>query len=202
MGLTGHELTAASSVVAALAIVGGYLGVRAANHNALRIAREERSSRRQDEFDNLKRATYAKFLAALTELSSASLKHQAMAGAPELRGYLTSALRRREEALAAARNAFGELEIVAPERLREMASPLVDDAGACTGENQSLFTGEVARLRLAMRYDLRGGDAAAAEVTRTPRSMTGPSRGPGDKHPGAALPAGNRSPAPHPRGPA
>ena len=43
MILTDHELTAASGAIAALAIVGGYLGVRSANQNALKIAREERS---------------------------------------------------------------------------------------------------------------------------------------------------------------
>jgi len=42
--LTAHELTAASSAVAALAVLGGYLGVRLANRNALKIAREERPS--------------------------------------------------------------------------------------------------------------------------------------------------------------
>jgi hypothetical protein len=45
MILTGNELAAASSAVAAIGILGGYLGVRSANRNALQIAREERSTR-------------------------------------------------------------------------------------------------------------------------------------------------------------
>jgi hypothetical protein len=39
MHLTGHELTLIPSAVAALAIVGGYLGVRSANHNARLMAK-------------------------------------------------------------------------------------------------------------------------------------------------------------------
>jgi hypothetical protein len=44
MILTGNELAAASGAVAAIGILGGYLGVRSANRNALQIAREERST--------------------------------------------------------------------------------------------------------------------------------------------------------------
>jgi hypothetical protein len=65
MYLTDHELTAASSVVAALAIVGGYLGIRSANRNALKLARVERAARYNDELTALKRATYAKCCAQL-----------------------------------------------------------------------------------------------------------------------------------------
>src|ERR1700680_3139965 len=74
MQLTGHELTAASSAVTALAIVGGYLGVRSANRNAVRIAREERSSRREGEANALMRATYARSLTALNVLAVASME--------------------------------------------------------------------------------------------------------------------------------
>ena len=73
VNLTEQELAAASSAVAALAIVGGYLGVRSANRNAVEIAREERSSRRHDELDALKRITYARCVAALLALDTASL---------------------------------------------------------------------------------------------------------------------------------
>src|SRR6266542_452431 len=72
--LTEHELAAASSAVAAIAIVGGYLGVRSANRNAIRIAEEERSSRREDEASALIRATYAKNLASLNALAVASME--------------------------------------------------------------------------------------------------------------------------------
>src|SRR5690348_18251923 len=104
MVLTGHELTAASSAVAVLAILGGYLGVRSANRNALRIAREERSARRKDEFDYLKRSTYARFLEALTTLAMASLEQEKATDDPHNRGEARIlAFKRRANALAAAR---------------------------------------------------------------------------------------------------
>ena len=85
VNLTEHELTAASSAVAALAIVGGYLGVRSANRNAVKIAREERSSRRHDELDALKRVAYARCVAALLALNTASTEASALAGEAEIR---------------------------------------------------------------------------------------------------------------------
>lgn len=68
MHITGDELTALPSVVAVIAIVASYTSVRSANRNALRLAREERSSRREGELDALKRTTYAKYDAALSAL--------------------------------------------------------------------------------------------------------------------------------------
>lgn len=196
MGLTGHELTAASSAVAALAILGGYLGVRAANHNAIRIAREERSARRQEEFDSLRRVTYAKFLAALAELSSASIRHGEIVAAPELRGSLVSALKRQDEALIATRNSFGELEILAPDPLRDLAFQALEDARTCTQGNQSAFAGEVAQLRLAMRHDLRPGETLAPfELTQTPSIIAAPTTNSAGRNSAAALPAGNGAPA-------
>jgi hypothetical protein len=62
--LTSNELSAASSIVAALAIIGGYLGVRSANQNALKIAREERRSQKKEESNQLKRDIYARLTAA------------------------------------------------------------------------------------------------------------------------------------------
>jgi hypothetical protein len=78
MVLTGHELTAASSAVAFLAIVSGYFGIRSANRNALNIAREERSTRRRDELNDLRRVTYAKFLVSLDALALASVEQEAL----------------------------------------------------------------------------------------------------------------------------
>jgi hypothetical protein len=63
MHLTSSELSAASSFVAALAIIGGYLGVRMANQNAVDIAREERNSRNSKESIQLKRDIYTRFAA-------------------------------------------------------------------------------------------------------------------------------------------
>jgi hypothetical protein len=74
MHLTGHELTLISSGVAAIAIIGGYLGVRAANRNAVRIAKDERSSKREDELKALKRVVYVKMIHALNALMTACLE--------------------------------------------------------------------------------------------------------------------------------
>jgi hypothetical protein len=69
--LTGNELTAASSVVAALAIVGGYLSVRSANRNALKIAREEREAANHARWLTDRRAVYAEYLLSLEAWKSA-----------------------------------------------------------------------------------------------------------------------------------
>lgn len=76
MQLTAHELTAAASAVAALAILGGYLGVRSANRSAVAIAREERSARRATELDALKRVAYSEFLTALSSLADDQMKFE------------------------------------------------------------------------------------------------------------------------------
>ena len=157
MVLTVHELTAASSAVAFLAIVGGYLGVRSANRNAVKIAREERSSRRQDELDALRRATYARFLAALTALAVAALEQEAISASPQIRGEPRIVfIKRRTDALVAARNIAAELDLLAPDLLRRLANESLRIAGTCNRKNEPAFALEVAKLRVAMRYDLEG----------------------------------------------
>jgi hypothetical protein len=61
--ITGNELAIVSAGVAAVAVVASVVNNRSTNKNALDIAREERASRRKDELEALKRATYAKQLA-------------------------------------------------------------------------------------------------------------------------------------------
>jgi hypothetical protein len=157
MVLTGHELTAASSAVAVLAILGGYLGVRSANRNALRIAREERSSRRKDEFDYLKRSTYARFLEALATLAMASLEQEEVTADPHIRGETRIlAFKRRANALTAARNIAAELDLLTPDLLRGLVNESIKSGSACTRKNEQTFERVVARLRVAMRYDLQG----------------------------------------------
>lgn len=157
MVLTGHELTVASSAVAVLAIVGGYLGVRSANRNALKIAREERSSRRRDELNDLRRATYARFLAALTVLAAASREQEAIVTKPEIRGEARiAAIKKRTDAVAVARNIAAELDLLASDPLRGLVGEALQTASLCNRENDQAYAQEVARLRVAMRYDLRG----------------------------------------------
>lgn len=160
MYLTQHELTAASSAVAALAILGGYLGVRSANRNSLKIAREERVSRRHNELDALKRATYAKFLAALSALALAAQEHEAITASPEIRGDTRiTAIKKRTDALTTAQNMFAELELIAPDLLREIAADSLECARECIRKNSIAFIREVAKLRLAMRHDLQDTEA-------------------------------------------
>lgn len=159
MILTGHELTAIPSAVAMLAIIGGYIGVRSANRNALGIAREERSSRRQDEFDALKRTTYARLLAALTSLASAALEQEAVVANDQIRGeQRISLMIKKKEALAEARNIAAELDLLAPDALRDLANNSLETARLCSRQSEAVFTQEAAKLRAAMRYDLHGAE--------------------------------------------
>ena len=159
MNITGHELTAASSAVAALAILGGYLGVASANRNALRIAREERASRRLVEFESLKRLTYSKFLSVLAGLALASVEQEEVTASPQIRGETRiSAIRKQKDSRAAADKIFAELELLAPDLLRELAGDSLELACVCTRKNRTIFTQSETRLRIAMRHDVRGSE--------------------------------------------
>lgn len=158
MILTAGELAAVSSAVAALGILGGYLGVRSANLNAVKIAREERSTRRRDELADLKRATYARFLAALTALAAASLRLEAITGAG-LRADTPMAAAKKEEAFAAARGIAAELDLLASGVLHEIAADALEKAHACKRENRSQFSDKLAELRVVMRRDLPTAEA-------------------------------------------
>ena len=165
MHLTDHELTAASSAVAALAIIGGYLGVRSANRNALAIAREERSTRRKDELDALKRATYAKFLAALTALATLSMERDgANSNAKASPAYRTSVLRQWLAAMHAGMAALAEVELIAPDIVRELAQRAFAASRASTQTDATSFIRTVGVVGVAMRYDLRGTEMPSLEV--------------------------------------
>lgn len=166
MQLTEHELTAASSAVAALAIVGGYLGVRSANRNSVRIAREERSSRRESEANALMRATYARSLAALNVLAVASIdfsqpKRMMLAvDTPnkELKEEFEAALARCSTAEISAHNAGAEIDLIAPSKICELEAEAHDKATKCERRTQDEFLLARSRLRIAMRYHLKGLD--------------------------------------------
>lgn len=165
MHLTDHELTAASSAVAALAIIGGYLGVRSANHNALAIAREESSTRRKDELDALKRATYAKLLAALTVLSTSSMEREgANHNATATPAYRVSTLRQWLAAMHAGMAALAEVELIAPDLVRELAQRAFAASRASTQTDANSFTRTLGVVGVAMRYDLRGTKMPSLEV--------------------------------------
>ena len=142
-----------------LAIVGGYIGVRSANRNALTIAAEERSSRRQDELDALKRTTYARLLAALTSLASAALEQEAIVANTQVHGeQRISVMMKKKEALAEARNIAAELDLLATDALRDLANNSLEIARSCGRENEAVFTQATAKLRAVMRYDLHSAE--------------------------------------------
>jgi hypothetical protein len=153
MVLTGNELAAASSAVAAIGILGGYLGVRSANRNALQIAREERTTRRRDELDDLKRATYVRFLAALTSLSVASLGVEALTEAGIRGNEVIAAAKNKDDAFAAAHDIAAELDLLTPGIL-QLADEALEKARTCQRENRSEFSSKLSELRAAMRRDL------------------------------------------------
>jgi hypothetical protein len=158
MILTANELAAVSSAVAALGILGGYLGVRSANGNAVKIAREERSTRRRDELNDLKRATYARFLAALTALAAASLRLEAITAAGLRADAPIAAAEKREAAFAAAHDIAAELDLLAP-GMHDLAADALDKAHGCTRANRSHFSARLTELRTTMRRDLPSPEA-------------------------------------------
>lgn len=166
MQLTGNELTAASSVVAALAIVGGYFGVRSANRNAVKIAREERSARREAEANALMRATYARCLASLNILAVASMefsrpKYEMRSvdiPGKELQSEYSAALAKCSAAEVEAHNVGAEIDLIAPPGIRELEATAHDKATNCEKRNENEFLLARSRLRIAMRYHLQGHD--------------------------------------------
>jgi hypothetical protein len=162
--LTGHELTAATSAVAALAIVGGYLGVRSANRNAVRIAREERSSRRENEANALMRTTYARCLAALNILAVTSMEFSGPKNKmrsvdipdKELQEEYDAALAKCSAAEVSAHNVGAEIDLIAPPAICELEAEAHDKATTCEQRTQDEFLLARSRLRIAMRYDLQG----------------------------------------------
>jgi hypothetical protein len=151
--LTGHELAAATSAVAALAIVGTYLGVSSANRNAVKIAREERSSRRGDELNALKRVTYARCMSALLELNMAYTSESTSLADPS----------RPIDALQAARAAVVEMELIAPDGLHDLALETMGSASQAAEGDTPGFARLAIKLRKAMASDLRGLDIPSPE---------------------------------------
>ena len=164
--LTEHELTAASSAVTALAIVGGYLGVGSANRNAVRLAREERSSRRQNEANALIRATYARSLAALNVLAIASMEYSKPRSKmrsvdipnEELQEEYAAARAKCSAAEVSAHNVGAEIDLIAPPEICKLETEAHDKATNCEPDTQNEFLLARARLRIAMRYDLQNLD--------------------------------------------
>lgn len=163
--ITGDELTAASSAVAALAIVGGYLGVSSANRNALKIAREERTAKRKDELQALKRTTYGKLLSAVTALAAANMEQKALASDPKTGAtFNLDATRKRMAAAQAVQDSMAEMALISSNNMLDnIANEAFIGATNCTRDDMLAFTRGAAKLRAALRNDLRGTEISSPE---------------------------------------
>jgi hypothetical protein len=185
--LTSNELTAGSTAVALLAIAGGYLGVRSANRNALDIAREERSSKQQDELDALKRSVYVRCIANIMHLSASKISidrrigelalskgaiTQLMTGRPPADAELSQMMQRQLDILVACSTSISEVQLIAPPAIWRIAKELL--AAASDTKNDQNFAALRATLELYMRMDLErkelprraASDASTAEPQR------------------------------------
>ena len=165
MYLTSNELSAISSIVAALAIIGGYLGVKSANQNSLKLAGQERDSRKSEDSKQLKRETYARFLTAVLQLRNTGQNES-----------------KQLEVLAQATNEMGLVSLIAPTRVQhhvvQMLNALADvdeveeaeeaeeveEAEAEKAQKvKEKFNTEFAKLMLVMRWGLEGKELPTEE---------------------------------------
>jgi hypothetical protein len=138
MHITSSELSAATSFVAALAIIGGYLGVRMANQNAVNIAREERNSRNSKESIQLKRDIYTRFAAT----------------AIQYRMFIDNADKRREITYQAAET-LGLIYLMTHGEVTKKSAQMMEMMSS--GEtDQDKFMLEIGKLMAIMKADLEG----------------------------------------------
>jgi hypothetical protein len=167
--LTGHELTLVSSGVAAIAIVGGYLGVRSANRSAVKIAREERASKREGEMLALKRVIYVKLAIALNGLTTLAMDANKLASisTPRRRRNRTGLAERRETAqravigaIAACQNASVEVGLITGNNdlrtLGSAASRAANEVSTDDKESIVRFAVAASKLLSSMQLDLKG----------------------------------------------
>ena len=109
--------------------------------------------------NDLRRVTYAKFLVSLDALALASVEQEALLSDPKLRGERIVAIKRRTDALTAARNLAAELDLLASDFVITQANESLKSASICDREKESAFAEEINKLRGAMRYDLKDSKA-------------------------------------------
>ena len=152
MQLTTDELTAASGAVAAIAIIGGYLGVRSANHTAVTIARDERAARRRSELDELKRAIYSEFLTALSKLADDQMAFDV---ASKYEKEETSKIwQQTVDSAQAANDRLAQLALIAPQSICAIAEGAFKRALKATEEDISAIAADGEDLIAVMRADL------------------------------------------------
>jgi hypothetical protein len=155
MQLTTHELSIIPSIVAVVAIVGGYLGVRSANRTSVSIARDERAARRESELDTLKRAAYSAFLVALSKLADDQIeldvatKHE--------RSEREEIWLRATQSARVANDNLATLALVAPQSICAFANAAFGHALKATEADIAAVAEEGEALAGAMRRDLESG---------------------------------------------
>jgi hypothetical protein len=152
MHLTVNELTLVSSAVTAIAIAGGYLGVRSANNTAVAIARDERASRRRSELDSQKRIAYSSFLVALSQLADDQIQLDIATSKKQTeRDALWS---RAANSARIANDSLANLCLVAPESIRALANTAFSSALKASDRDITTLAEEGEELAGAMHDDL------------------------------------------------
>jgi len=155
MHLTVNELALVSSAVTAVAIVGGYLGVRSANNTAVAIARDERAARRRSELDGQKRIAYSSFLVALSQLADDQIQLDIATRKKQMeRDALWS---RAANSARIANDGLANLCLVAPESIRALANTAFGSALKASDRDITTLAEEGEELAGAMHDDLEPG---------------------------------------------
>jgi hypothetical protein len=152
MHLTSNELTLVSSSVTAVAIAGGYLGVKSANNTAVAIARNERAARRRSELDSQKRIAYSSFLAALSQLADDQIKLDIAARQKQTEK--DDLWLRAANSARIANDNLANLSLVAPESIRALANTAFNHALKATDSDITTLAEEGEELAGMMRNDL------------------------------------------------
>jgi ABC-type protease/lipase transport system fused ATPase/permease subunit len=166
VSITGNELAMVSAGVAAVAVVASVVNNRstnksslrateASNASALRIAQEERASKRQDELEALKRAVYARYLAALTTAVHVRQTPSSLSDEMAREAYSRAFKICQEMAITAGTSvvspSYGALFAVTQWKVSDR-------------DSQIAFESKMQDLRLAMRADLNGTTADESQA--------------------------------------
>jgi hypothetical protein len=168
--LTGHELELIPSVVAAIAIVGGYLGVSAANRTTLNVAEQERSSKREDELKALKRTVYVKVISALNALVAARVVANEMDrfklfGVGPTKEARTQVQAESKDALMALQDAMLEMSLVTGNNdLLTLAHEADEAARRASSRSYKAYPQAVGKLAACMQLDLKGVEFPRPEL--------------------------------------
>jgi hypothetical protein len=155
MELTTDELTLVPSVVAIIAIVGGYMGVRSANQTAVAIARDERDAQRRSELDTQKRIAYSAFLVALAQLTDDEIELDI--ATKRQRSERSDVWLKATNSARMANDSLANLSLVAPRSICDSANAAFGHALKAAEEDIAALAEEGEALADSMRNDLESG---------------------------------------------